>query len=193
MNSIFDHPNHAECASDRISSIRQGARSIVRYAVEFSTPSRGGTSQLSRAYSTEGGMKRCLTHSSWGHGPLILINWLIAPLMLIIISGSNTERSTRLFPLHSQAPGEEPMQLGRALLSSSKRHRRYSLGSCLYCGQAGRFVHCSQKTELASTSRSSGGRSPSVMGRPPGHAAVGAQLYPSWSTRAQMILLLTSW
>lgn len=34
---IFDRPNYAGCAGDRLFTIRQGARSVADYAVEFST------------------------------------------------------------------------------------------------------------------------------------------------------------
>lgn len=34
---IFDRPNHAGCASDRLFSLRQGERSVAEYAIEFGT------------------------------------------------------------------------------------------------------------------------------------------------------------
>lgn len=34
---VFDRPDHAGCASDRLFSVRQGARSVAEFSVEFCT------------------------------------------------------------------------------------------------------------------------------------------------------------
>ena len=173
---VFDRPNHAGCAGDRLLTLRQGGRSVAEYAVEFGT---------------------LATESEWNEPALLCVfrRGLNDSVRDLLVTGARPGglsemidraieldnyqrerqrerqqervRSTlpqpRFFSPHGEelpalpagarSADEEPMQRGGTRLSPSERRHRLASGSCLYCGQTGHFIaSCSIRPRRPSSS-----------------------------------------
>jgi len=168
LRDVFDHPDYWGDASRRLVNIRQGARSVADYSVEFKTLAadagwddvvlrglflNGLTEQLQDELATrdETGNFKCLVSLA-----IRLDNRLrgrrqqgaarLPPPSIPRSEGFShavpvvPPLPTVLAPSPEVSQGVEPMQMERARLSPAERVRRMRAGECLYCGAPGHIL-----------------------------------------------------
>lgn len=169
---IFDCPSLTGCAADRLFTVQQGDRSVAEYAVELGTllaESGWDESALQNAYSRGLADRVCVSgmrpgdlnelvvwaiemdnyQRQWGRERAFRFN---PPGSPVRHPPSPPRASSSFLSTEPRSCDEEPMQLNRARLSTSKRRKRLFLVVCLYCGQG------DQKTESINACRSAGRR-----------------------------------
>lgn len=163
FTQVFQHTRPGREAARALMRLRQGRRRVADYAIEFRTlaaESAWNPAALLDAF-LEGLSGELKDHLA----PLDLpatLEGLIALAIRIDNRLQDRRRERRSDPSSSSAgggvalnphlsdsfsvpledpapPSEEPMCLGRGLLSSSERKRRMTAGECLYCGKRGHF------------------------------------------------------
>lgn len=158
---VFDRPDYAGCAGDRLFTLRQGARSVAEFVVEFETlAAESGWNEPALLCAFRRGLNDQVRDALVaGARPRDLAEMIDRTIEL-----DNYQRERRRDRLARSVPfrpsarrrlsppfapalpgdprprGEEPMQLGGALLSPSERRRRRASNACFCCGQAGHFV-----------------------------------------------------
>lgn len=160
---VFAAPTVPFCASSRLLTITQGRRSVEEYALEFRTLAAEvdwtdsslcaafyqGLSEYIKdelAYREEpAGLEALITLTGNIDSRLQARQrercTVPAVPRLSRPSLGSSPTPTGLAPdSQSVHVPEEPMQVGRARLSSEERNRRLRAGECLYCGKAGHFL-----------------------------------------------------
>lgn len=156
MKKVFDHPVRGREASHRLTSLRQGSRSVAEYAVEFRTLAAGSgwndkaLQGIFYAGLTEG-MKDELATKDESPSFDKLVD--LAINLDNRVRERRRERSSRSELVRAAVPHRpastsqrpslpepEPMQLGRALLSSQEKQARRDANACLYCGKTGHYL-----------------------------------------------------
>lgn len=156
MRSNFDHPVKGRGASSRLMHIQQGSRSVAEYALEFRTlaaETDWNDSSLQEAFYT--GLNESLKDQlALGEEPSSLEQEIaVAMKRDNRMRERRRERRVRSFnpppvaktptytaPVSAPAADPEPMQLGRAKLTTEEKKHRRDTGLCLYCGKPGHFV-----------------------------------------------------
>ena len=162
---VFDHSARASEAAARINELYQGRRSVTEYSVDFRTLAvdSGWNETALRSKFVFGLNDNVRDELIYREEPDSL-NLLIS-LCIRIDNRIRERRSERRHPAHlfsrfpspqttgagadyrggpASSPGrtqqepslEEPMQVGRAHLTSAERRRRQREGECMYCGRA---------------------------------------------------------
>uniref|UniRef100_A0A3B3I5P6 CCHC-type domain-containing protein n=1 Tax=Oryzias latipes TaxID=8090 RepID=A0A3B3I5P6_ORYLA len=162
FTQVFQHTRPGREAARALMRLRQGRRRVADYAIDFRTlaaESAWNPSALIDAFleGLSGELKDQLA-------PLDLPATLEGLIALAIRIDNRLQDRRRERRSDSSSPGggggdpaphlsdifsvpienptlplEEPMCLGRGLLSSSERKRRMTAGECLYCGKRGHF------------------------------------------------------
>uniref|UniRef100_A0A8C5DM91 CCHC-type domain-containing protein n=1 Tax=Gouania willdenowi TaxID=441366 RepID=A0A8C5DM91_GOUWI len=158
MQKVFDHPVRGKDAAKRLLSLRQGSRSVAELAIDFRTLAAvsGWNDE-----ALQGAFQNALTDSikdelvsrdepeSLDHLISLAIkidNRLRERRREKAVKTPPTTTAPQHFPIevleHPRTPtaNPEPMQLGRAQLTSEERARRINSRSCLYCGQSGHYI-----------------------------------------------------
>lgn len=163
FKQIFDRPDHAGCAGDKLFTLRQGNRSVADFAVDFGIlAAESGWNEPALLCAFRRGLNDPVRDAlAMGTRPTVL-----AELVNRAIELDNHQRARRQervsHPTRTHSPArsrfspvreppttssggprsgtEEPMQLGGARLSPNERRRRFTSASCLYCGQSGHFI-----------------------------------------------------
>ena len=148
MIRVFDRSAYGEEASRRLSTLRQGRRSVPDFSIEFRTlATTCGWNQPALA-------ARFLEGLSPEVRDEVLVREIPARLDDLIDLAIRVERRfdqrrrahrledtlfspPRVSPSHSEP---EPMQLGGLRISSKERQRRISNRLCMYCASASHFV-----------------------------------------------------
>ena len=161
LRKVFDHATPGREAAQGLMDLKQGGRSVADYSIDFRTiaADSGWNAPPLLAAFYHGLSDRIKDELAARDLPAGLDD-LIA--LSIRIDGRLRERQReRRFSVVPQAPfhrsaesgrfpseqvfggsaeAPEPMQLGRARLSTEERQRRLQENRCLYCGQSGHFV-----------------------------------------------------
>ena len=160
---VFDHPEGGPDPGKRLTSLRQGLRSVADYTIEFRTLSAesGWNDAALRAVFHQGLTETMKDELASRDEPTDLEQLISLSIRLDNrLRERRRERVPRsqprpLSPLRRPqsppprtpaSPGThlnsepEPMQLGRARLTPEERARRRAEGACLYCGQPGHLV-----------------------------------------------------
>ena len=160
---VFDHPGSGQTAARRLYAVRQGRRDVTAYNIEFLTLAAGtkwNNEALLTAYhhglSSELRDELATRDDADDLNSLMKLavkiderlrerrrerSFRVPSLDRIAMetrsSPSGASRVTATLPASS---GGEPMEIGRAKLSSEERQRRLREKACLYCGHPGHFV-----------------------------------------------------
>ena len=170
MKKIFDHPVKGKDASQRLLSLRQGARSVAEYSVDFRTlAAESGWNDESLQGVFRKGLSEAVKDELAARDESDSLDDLVALAIRLDnrlrerrrekagLPVSWTSSRPELSPLPrmgsepppktgmvtslpSSSAEEEPMQLGRNRLSPAERLQRVKAGVCIYCGQAGHFL-----------------------------------------------------
>lgn len=169
MKKIFDHPLKGKEAATRLLSLKQGSSSVAQYAIDFrilaaesgwdntalqgvfmkglndrvkdELAARDETTSLEELISLATRLdNRLRERQREKSGRQFLPRVLTSPQL-----SSSTSAPVNVAPVHCTSPEpsaeEEPMQLGRARLTTAERQRRQRSGLCIYCGQAGHYIN----------------------------------------------------
>lgn len=161
LRRVFDHPVGGREAASRLMRIRQGMRSAAEYAIDFRTlavESRWDTEALMATF--QHGLTETLQDDLSTREPARNLEGLIDAAIRADNRHRERQRDRRSAapstaeprtrpglpepqPLRLSQPPlpprEEPMQIGKAHLTSVERERRIKERCCLYCGLPGHF------------------------------------------------------
>lgn len=175
MRKLFDHPVRGKDAANRLFSLRQGARSVAEFVIEFRTLAvESGWNEASLQAAFYQGLSEQLKDELISYPEPSDLDSLIAlsirvdnrirerrrekrwgssnlsSTLLPSKSGNRPERADHSSP--HEIKGEflpsdpEPMQVGRHGLTKEERQRRRETNSCLYCGNPGHYISaCPQR------------------------------------------------
>jgi len=156
LKDVFDHPNHWGDASKRLASLRQGARSVADFSVEFKTlAADAGWDDSALRGTFLNGLSESLQDAIAARDEPADFKTLVS-LAIRLDNRLQGRCSQRVIPRpslttsHAALPSTtipappstilldgEPMQLRSAHLSPAERLRRMRSGACLYCGEPG--------------------------------------------------------
>ena len=156
MRKTFDHPVKGRDAGNRLLSIRQGARSVAEFALDFRTlAAESGWNEEALLGAFYKGLNENLKDELAARDDVATLERLIE--LTIRLDNRLRERrreralrvpnialqsSAALLPTPSSHPPSEPepMQLGRIQLSPQERSQRRAANACLYCGGMGHYI-----------------------------------------------------
>ena len=175
MRKLFDHPVRGKDAAKRLFTLRQGARIVADFMIEFRTLSvESGWNEESLQAAFYQGLSEQLKDELISYPEPSDLDSLVtlairvdnrvrerrrekqwgpsnqSETRLPFGSGSGPERVDH-FPSHGISggvlpPDPEPMQVGRHGLTKDERQRRRETNSCLYCGSSGHYISvCPQR------------------------------------------------
>ena len=159
LRKVFDHVTPGREAARGLLNLAQGGRTVADYSIEFRTiaaESNWNAPSLFDAFYN--GLSDRIKDELAARDPPADLDSLVT--LAIRIDGRLRERrreraqssvppvSFHSPPRRPSPPAEqsapsalpEPMQLGRAQLSTAERQRRLRENQCLYCGRDGHFV-----------------------------------------------------
>lgn len=158
MKRVFDHPVKGRDAANRLFSIRQGARSVAEFALDFRTlAAESGWNEEALVGAFCRGLNENLKDELAAKDDVSTLEELIELTIRLdnrlrerrrerTLRPSNTAlqspASTRFAPSssHPADPNPEPMQLGRTQITPQERSQRRAVNACLYCGGMGHYV-----------------------------------------------------
>uniref|UniRef100_A0A8C7PKC4 CCHC-type domain-containing protein n=1 Tax=Oncorhynchus mykiss TaxID=8022 RepID=A0A8C7PKC4_ONCMY len=176
MRRLFDHPVRGKDAAKRLFTLRQGARSVADFMIEFRTLSvESGWNEESLQAAFYQGLSEQLKEELISYPEPSDLDSLVtlsirvdnrvrerrrekqwgpsnqSATRLPFGSGSEPERIDRYSPHEISGgvlpPDPEPMQVGRHGLTKEERQRRRETNSCLYCGSSGHYISaCPQRS-----------------------------------------------
>ncbi len=156
MRRVFDHPVRGRDASNRLTNLRQGARSVADYAIEFRTlAAESGWNDPALQGAFYHGLQETLKDELATRDDSSSLDHLISTTIKLDnrLRERRRERGSRsntpsfrttppesLPAVTSSDTGPEPMQLGRAKLTPQEHEHRRASNLCLYCGKSGHFI-----------------------------------------------------
>lgn len=148
---VFDHPVRGQDAAHRLLQIRQGARSVAEYAVEFrSLAVESGWNKEALVPAFHRGLHEGIQDELAAREDIVDLEPLIS--LAIRIDSRLRERRRRkpggpgldaerqrgaTWSATATVPYEEPMEVGLTALSVEEREKRRREHRCLYCGRPG--------------------------------------------------------
>ena len=163
FRTVFDHDVHGQDADSALSTLQQGSSSVAEYATEFRIlAARCQWNEAALFSAFRRGLAEPVKDALAGREKPSTLNQLIS--LSISLDERHRERkrerahqhhtATRPFsspptslsrpvqvlPALSTSTGEEPMQLGRARLTSAEREHRRLQGLCMYCASSAHSV-----------------------------------------------------
>lgn len=158
MKKTFDHPVKGRDAGNRLCSIRQGARSVAEFALDFRTlAEESGWNEEALLGAFYKGLNENLKDELAARDDVSTLDKLIELTIRLDnrLRERRRERALRVpntapqFPASSATtssssrssnPEPEPMQLGRTQLTPQERNQRRAANACLYCGRIGHYI-----------------------------------------------------
>ncbi|KAG1956972.1 retrotransposable element [Pimephales promelas] len=155
MKRVFDRAVAGKEAARLLAELRQGEGSVADFSIRFRT--------LAQWDMFLHGLADRVQREIYAMDLPETLNGLVELALRVDARLNRVTRLTRpshpVFGAEDHQPGgesavsptndHEPMQVGRARLSREERERRRSQGLCLYCGQAGHFIHSCPVKEQA--------------------------------------------
>lgn len=154
---MFNHPVCGRDASNRLTNIRQGSRSVADYAIEFRTlAAESGWNDPALQGAFYRGLQETLKDELATRDDSSSLDHLISTSIKLDnrLRERRRERGSRSYipslrtspppdilpAIASSDTGPEPMQLGRARLTPQEHEHRRASKLCLYCGKSGHFI-----------------------------------------------------
>ena len=160
---VFDHPTAGREVGARLMSLHQGNRTAAAYATEFRTLAAGsGWNDQGLRSAFRQGLSETIKDELVRDKPASLDDLVALAIDVderirerrrekarhqpsssrVLESASGSSGSKTSSPSVAESTGmahtsEEPMQLGRARLTTAEKQRRRDQGLCLYCGDKG--------------------------------------------------------
>ena len=145
MQRVFDRSLRGKEAARELLYIKQGARSVYNFAIEFRTLAAGVDWNPSALYDAVVDQIASLELPDTLEGLIDLTGRVESRRRRREIRRENQMQLSAIPtptapPLAAPIPPEpEPMQIGRAKISPEERKRRQEASACYYCGKVGHF------------------------------------------------------
>ena len=177
FKTVFDHDVHGQDADSALSTLHQGSGSVAEYATEFRIlAARCQWNEPALFSAFRRGLAEPVKDALSGREKPSTLNQLIS--LSISLDERHRERKrekahqgraaarpsssppaslnrpAQVLPALFTSAGEEPMQLGRARLTTAEREHRRLQGLCMYCASSAHSVDsCPALTSRGSSAR----------------------------------------